>query len=138
MVETQPPDHNYRVEYKVEHGVSKGMGGIDWDEESKETVTFSASNPLQAVLKAEEKALYFANEYLLRSDGKTRVHIIRLAYMPGNLEINILAEIEKTVPSNHPKFEDFKKQCIDGHHVTEFSLIDKIIYRSREHAGARK
>jgi len=86
-------DIDYTAVFKIEHGVTGGLGSVDYDDETEEVLQISDADDLQAFLKAATHAYQRARDYVARLDGTKQVS--RVSLKKGGKEINQSALIEK-------------------------------------------
>ena len=80
-----------KLTYIAEYAITHGPG----TEHTRETLTFAADTPLDAILGAEKHANWLASEYLIGSDGKVTIYLEHLREDSARVDVDVLGEIER-------------------------------------------
>lgn len=126
MAEENTVKKKYEVSYHIKHGVSSGFC-MKYDDETEKKEEFEALDAIDAIFKVEERAWFFANEYISNySEGKTTVKI--MLFRENGIDINMLEELARRMPTSK-KFDDFKKQHFSDreHYTVERTMLDHLL-----------
>ncbi|MDP3026365.1 MAG: hypothetical protein Q8N63_01560 [Nanoarchaeota archaeon] len=116
----------YIASFDIAHGVSSGLGFVDYDEATQKKLEIEADSDRIAFLRAYEHANSLAKNYLADTSGFKTVTLQSLKDSSGR-EIDQVGLLRASAPEGAPIDGLLKKSLPEGKLVIKRSCIEDIL-----------